>query len=315
VSADPQTPAPRAAEWVRHRERGSLFLLRIMVALSLRMGRHLSRVILYGIAVYFFLFAPSARRQSRRYLRLALGREPKPIDGFRQVLSFATTIHDRVYLINEQYDMFNITSEGEHDMLARSNGRGSLLLGAHIGSFEVIHSLSRQHSGLRVAMAMYEENARKIGGILAAINPRLEPDIISLGQIDAMLKVAERLEHGGYVGVLGDRTLGNEPVQAVTVLGQRAYLPLGPMRAAAILRCPVFFIAGLYRGKNNYHVVFEPVADFSATTVGSRSMAVRAAIERYAAVIDQHCRADPYNWFNFFDFWHQPEGAATHDVA
>jgi predicted LPLAT superfamily acyltransferase len=308
MNVDSGAPPNRAAEWVRHRERGSLFLLKIMVFLSLRLGRRLSRVILYGIAVYFFLFAPSARRQSRRYLRLALGREPKPIDGFRQVLSFATTIHDRVYLINEQYDMFNITSEGETDMLARAKGHGSLLLGAHLGSFEVIHSLSRQHAGLHVAMAMYEENARKIGGILAAINPRAVADIVSLGRIDAMLNVAERLENGGYVGVLGDRTLGNEPVQAVTVLGERAYLPLGPMRAAAILRCPVFFIAGLYRGKNNYHVVFEPVADFSMTTVGSRSMAVRAAIDRYAAVLDHYCRTDPYNWFNFFDFWHEPEG-------
>lgn len=315
MNADSGAPPNRAAEWVRHRERGSLFLLRIMVFLSLRLGRRLSRVILYGIAVYFFLFAPSARRQSRRYLRLALGREPRPIDGFRQVLSFATTIHDRVYLLNEQYDMFNITSEGETAMLARAKGHGSLLLGAHIGSFEVIHSLSRQHAGLHVAMAMYEENARKIGGILAAINPRAVADIVSLGQIDAMLKVADRLESGGYVGVLGDRTLGNEPVQAVTVLGERAYLPLGPMRAAAILRCPVFFIAGLYRGKNNYHVVFEPVADFSMTSVGSRSMAVRAAIDRYAAVLDHYCRTDPYNWFNFFDFWHEPEGASTHDIA
>jgi predicted LPLAT superfamily acyltransferase len=300
--------AARDAEWVRHRERGSLLLLRIMVFLSLRVGRRLSRVILYGIAVYFFLFAPSARRHSRRYLRLALGREPQPRDGFRQVLSFATTIHDRVYLINEQYGMFNITSEGEQAMLAQANGRGSLLLGAHMGSFEVIHSLSRQHAGLRVAMAMYEENARKIGGSMAAINPNVVPDIVSLGQIDAMLNIAERLEKGGYVGVLGDRTLGNEPVQAVTVLGQRAYLPVGPMRAAAILRCPVFFIAGLYRGKNNYHVVFEPVADFSVITVGSRNLAVRAAIDRYAAVLDHYCRSDPYNWFNFFDFWRQPEG-------
>jgi predicted LPLAT superfamily acyltransferase len=315
MNVDSGAPPNRAAEWVRHRERGSLFLLKIMVFLSLRLGRRLSRVILYGIAVYFFLFAPSARRQSRRYLRLALGREPKPIDGFRQVLSFATTIHDRVYLINEQYDMFNITSEGETDMLARAKGHGSLLLGAHIGSFEVIHSLSRQHAGLHVAMAMYEENARKIGGILAAINPRAVADIVSLGQIDAMLNVADRLENGGYVGVLGDRTLGNEAVQAVTVLGERAYLPLGPMRAAAILRCPVFFIAGLYRGKNNYHVVFEPIADFSMTTVGSRSMAVRAAIDRYAAVLDHYCRTDPYNWFNFFDFWHEPQGTSTHDVA
>jgi predicted LPLAT superfamily acyltransferase len=293
----------KAAEWIRHRERGSIVMLKIMVFLSLRLGRHLSRSVLYGIAAYFFLFGPSARRYSLQYLRLALRREPRAADRFRQILSFATTIHDRVYLINGQYQKFNISSEGEAAMLAQCGGRGALLLGAHMGSFEVMHALSRRHAGLHVAMAMYEDNARKIGGILAAINPSVEPDIVALGHIDAMLNIAERLEQGAFVGVLGDRTLGEEPAQEVTLLGERAYLPTGPMRAAAILRCPVFFMAGLYRGANNYHVVFERVADFSVTSVGSRNLAVRAAIERYAAVLDQYCRNDPYNWFNFFDFW------------
>jgi predicted LPLAT superfamily acyltransferase len=187
---------------------------------------------------------------------------------------------------------------------------GCLLLGAHMGSFEVMHSLGRRRRGLEVAMAMYEENARKINAILATINPHLKSDIVSLGRIDAMLNVAERLDRGAFVGVLGDRTLGGEPVQAVTLLGERAYLPTGPMRAAAILRCPVFFMAGLYRGKNNYHVVFEPVADFSSTPAGVRNVAVHSAIERYAAVLDQYCRSDPYNWFNFYDFWCVPGGAS-----
>src|SRR6202795_2013764 len=101
------------ADWIRHRERGSIALLRLMAFVSLRMGRTLSRIPLYGIAIYFFLFAPSARRHSRRYLRLALGRAPRARDRFRKILSFATTIHDRVYLINEQFELFNITIEGE----------------------------------------------------------------------------------------------------------------------------------------------------------------------------------------------------------
>jgi predicted LPLAT superfamily acyltransferase len=62
-------------------------------------------------------------------------------------------------------------------------------------------------------------------------------------------------------------------------------------------------MAGLYRGANNYHVVFERVADFSSISAGSREFAVRSAIERYAAVLDRYCRSDPYNWFNFYDFW------------
>src|SRR5450631_8724 len=292
------------AEWIRHRERGSLALLRIMAFVSLRLGRTLSRIPLYWIAVYFFLFAPRARRHSRRFLRLALGRNPTARDRFRQILSFATTIHDRVYLINEQFEIFNITIDGEDVVREQSEGgRGALLMGAHMGSFEVIHSLCRRRRGLEVAMAMYEENARKINATLAALNPHLVSDIVSLGRIDAMLHIAERLDRGAFVGVLGDRTLGNEPVHPVNLLGERAYLPTGPMRAAAILRCPVFFMAGLYRGENKYHVVFERIADFSATPAGARDAAVRAAVERYAAVLDQYCRSDPYNWFNFFDFW------------
>ena len=298
------------ADWIRHRERGSMALLRFMAFVSLNFGRTLSRIPLYGIAVYFFLFAPSARRHSRRYLRLALGRRPRARDRFLQILSFATTIHDRVYLINEQFDQFNITLEGEALMLAQlESGRGAILLGAHMGSFEVIHSLGRRRRGLDVAMAMYEENARKINTTLAAINPHLVPNIIPLGRIDAMLNIADRLERGAFVGVLGDRTLGREPAQAVTLLGEKAYLPTGPLRAAAILRCPVFFMAGLYCGKNNYHVVFERIADFSTTSPAGRDAAVRSAIERYAAALDRRCRSDPYNWFNFYDFWQLPQGS------
>jgi predicted LPLAT superfamily acyltransferase len=302
--ASPALSVERKAAWVEHRERGSPFLLRVMRFLSLRFGRRASRTVLYGIALYFFLFAPSARRASNAYLRLALGRAPTSRDRFLQILSFATTIHDRVYLINGQFEQFNISIEGEEMMLKHLGDRGAMLLGAHMGSFEVMHCVGRIHGDLRIAMAMYEDNARKISSILAAINPNMEPDIVSLGRVGSMLDIAERLDQGAFVGVLGDRTLGAETVQTVTLLGERANLPQGPMRAAAILRCPVYFMAGLYRGGNHYHLVFEKVADFSGLGAGERSTAVCAAIDRYAALLDKYCRSDPYNWFNFFDFWH-----------
>lgn len=271
----------------------------------------MSRAALYGIAAYYFLFAPAARRESRRYLRRALGRNPGVRDGFRHLMYFATAIHDRVYLINGQYDSFRITIEGESLVRERlTSGQGAFLMGAHMGSFEVIGSVGRRQPRLQISMAMYEDNARKINAILGAIDPAARPDIISLGRIDAMLRIAERLDRGAFVGVLADRTLGDEAVHAVTILGERAHLPLGPMRAAAILRRPVIFMAGLYRGANHYHVVFEPVADFSAVAPKARDAAVRDAVERYAALLDHHCRSDPYNWFNFFDFWRAPPGTA-----
>ena len=169
------TQARRPSPWVAHRERGSWLLLRAMAFVSVHCGRTLSRSIVYAIALYFFLFGPTARRSARRYLRLALGREPKATDRFRLILSFATTIHDRVYLIGNRFDLFNISVDGEELLSPYAHGgSGVLLLGAHLGSFEVIHSMARRH-GFKVAMAMYEENARKISTILAAINPKPKP--------------------------------------------------------------------------------------------------------------------------------------------
>src|SRR2546422_7288942 len=63
-------------------------------------------------------------------------------------------------------------------------------------------------------------------------------------------------------------------------------------------------MTGLYRGGNRYHVVFRQIADFSQPAPGGREAAVRAAVVRYVAVLEEYCRSDPYNWFNFYDFWH-----------
>ena len=302
--------APEPAAWRAHAERGSPGLLRLMTCLSLRLGRNLSRVPLYAITTYFFLFAPRARRHTLQYLRRALGREPHALDRFRLLLYFATVIHDRLFLVNGRYGAFDISVEGEELMRSRQDsGGGAFLLGAHFGSFEVMRSFGQRQASMRIAMAMYEENARKINSILRAIDPAVSPDIIALGRVEAMLKIAERLDQGGYVGMLGDRTLGDEPAQRVMLLGRPAYLPIGPLRAAAILRRPVIFMVGIYRGANRYHVVFAPLADFTATPATERDAAVHAAVERYAALLERYCISDPYNWFNFFDIWRTPPDA------
>jgi predicted LPLAT superfamily acyltransferase len=305
MKADEVTGArAEPAEWVAHRERGSMTMLRIMTFLSLRLGRSGGRCLLVLIALYFFLFAPTARRHARAYLRCALGREPTAVDRFWHVWTFAATILDRVYLLNNRFDLFQITVGSEEVVReAMRAGQGAFLMGSHVGSFEIIRSVGRRQSGLHVAMAMYEENARKVNAMLASINPAAKPDVIGLGHIDAMLKVREYLDRGSFVGVLGDRTLGNEPYQLVNFLGHPARFPVGAMRAAALLRRQVIFMIGLYRGGNRYHVAFDTLADFSATEPKQRDEAVRSAIERYAALLEQYCRSDPFNWFNFFDFW------------
>ncbi len=292
------------AEWAKSPERGSIILLKMMTFVSLRLGRRVGRFILFFIALYFFLFAPTARRYSLEYLARVLGRRPTARDRFRQVFNFASVILDRLYLVNERFDLFDVTIDGEDRVRERlDRGGGAFLMGAHFGSFEVTSAVGRRQPGLRVAMAMYEQNARKVSAMFNALNPANKSEVIALGQIEAMLLVRERLDDGVFVGILGDRSFGGEPGLPVEFLGRPALFPLGPMRAAAVLRRPVYFILGIYKGGNRYHAVFEKLVDFSELRPGEREVAVEAAIRKYVGMLEGYCRAEPHNWFNFFDFW------------
>ena len=305
-------PAPSAGDdWRRQPERGSLFWLRAMTRISLRLGRAPSRVILFGLAAYFVVFAPAARRHSRHYLQRALKLRSLADVGwkslYRHFLSFASVIHDRIYLLNGRFELFDIRVHNQHLMDAVvAERRGVFLIGAHLGSFEVLRAIGCRQSGLRVAMAMYAENARKVNAALSAINPDAQPDIIALGHIDSMIQVHDLLTGGAIVGMLGDRSLGNHDTRQIDFLGDPAALPLGPFRMAAIMKRPVLFMTGLYRGGNHYDIHFETLADFSAEAPRGRALAVQAAMTRYAALLEQYCYQAPYNWFNFFDFWQPP---------
>jgi predicted LPLAT superfamily acyltransferase len=298
----------RRAEWALRPERSNMGMLRAMTWISLRLGRRAARVVLAGASLYFLVAAPAARRASRAYLSRALGRPPRLAELFRHFHSFASCTHDRVYLLNDRFDLFHIQVHGAaafEEVLA--SGRGAFLIGAHMGSFEVVRAVGRQRPGLRVAMVMYEQNARKINAALAAINPVAVQDIIPLGRLDSMLQVRTRLDEGVALGMLGDRTLADDVTLPVPFLGSTAAFPVGPMRLAAMLRRPVLFMTGLYLGGNRYAVHFEPLADFTAIEPGQRDAAISRAVFAYAANLERYCRAEPFNWLNFFDFW-RPTG-------
>ena len=299
---------PLESEWSRRQERGSITLLRVMTWISLALGRPVGRVVLRGIAAYFMLFAPAARHASRAYMGRALGRDANWIDGYRHVFTFASTIHDRIYLLNGRFDLFDIRLHGEAQLeAAMARGRGAILLGAHLGSFEVVRALGRRHPDMEVAITMYEENAHKLNDVLQSINPAMRQDVIALGRFDTMLRVRDYLDRGYMIGMLADRTLSQratDPVQQCDFLGAPTGFPTGPLRMAAMLRRPVFFITGLYRGGNRYDVHFVPLADFSQTARGQREAAVQSALDGYVRLLEKFSRKAPYNWFNFYDFWH-----------
>lgn len=295
-------PSTRSAEWTRRPERGSLALVRLMAWLSLRLGRAVTRILLRIVVAYFLASGGTARRASREFLRRVHGHKPTFGEQYALLFCFASTVHDRVYFLKRRFDLFEIEVEGAEVF----DDEGAVVMGAHLGSFEALRACGRHLGHRRVVMAMYEDNARRLNGVFAAIDPSATQDVVALGRAESMLKLAEQLDQGALVGVLADRTLGSEPAIHVNFFGASAAFPTGPMRMAAALRRRVIFMVGLYRGRNAYEIHFEPLADFTDVEANSRverDRRVEEAVMRYATRLEQYASEAPSNWFNFHEFW------------
>jgi predicted LPLAT superfamily acyltransferase len=294
-------------EWLAQPERSNPAAMRLMVWLALRLGRGVTRLLLYPLSLYFLAFSTRARRASGGYLARVLGRAPGFAGRLRHYHSFAAIVLDRVYLLKGRENDFDLRVHGMEAVTPLiAAGRGGFMLGAHLGSFEAVRARSRFHPGLRVRMLMYEENARQTNAVLNAINPQFAAEIIALGRPDSMLRLQASLECGEFVGMLGDRTLGDDSVKRCPFLGEPAAFGEGPFRIAAMLGRPLVLMLGLYRGGRRYDLHFELLADFSSLareSRESRQAAIDEALRRYVARLEHYCREAPYNWFNFYDFW------------
>jgi len=295
---------PPRPEWVARPERSNTLALRSIVWVALTLGRPTARLLLYPICLYFLIFSSASFVASTKYLRKVLAREPGLADAFRHCHAFAATLLDRVFLFNDQYAQFDVHVHNEDilaDMTAR--GEGCVLLGAHLGNFEIIRALGRYNSGARINLVMYEENARKFNSVLHTINPDLSLQVILLGKVDSMLKVETALNRGEIVGMLGDRTFRGEGTVARQFLGAQARFPSGPFRLAALLKRPMVLMFGLYRGDNRYDIYFERLVDAWQAPRVARDLLLEQAMQRYVERLEHYCRDAPYNWYNFYDFW------------
>jgi predicted LPLAT superfamily acyltransferase len=108
---------------------------------------------------------------------------------------------------------------------------------------------------------------------------------------------------GELVGILGDRVAENDKMTHCQFLGHEATFPSGPVLLASVLKVPVVLFFGLYLGNNRYALHFELFAEEIDIRREHRDADVRLWTQRYADRLEYYARLEPYNWFNFYDFW------------
>jgi predicted LPLAT superfamily acyltransferase len=289
------------SSWKAKSERGSTGALLLIAWLARAAGRVVCRALLVPITFYFLVTDGIARRASREFLSLAYGRRARWIDVFSHLYSFASTLLDRVWMASGEFERFDVTLEGDPLFdKALEAGKGCVLLGSHLGSFDLMSLKNKVFRNRPITLLMHVDERARVRRIAGIDDSKLS--IIPLGRFDTYLRAYAVLERGGIVAVLADRVEGGASLRS-TFFGRPASFPIGPHALAARAGAPVLMGFGLYEGGARYRVEF---VDFGPPAPpGSRGAALQPAIDRYASTLEQYARRYPKNWFNFFPYWEQ----------
>jgi predicted LPLAT superfamily acyltransferase len=181
---------------------------------------------------------------------------------------------------------------------ALAAGRGCLLLGSHLGSFDLLMLAQRAMDGRPVSFMMRVDPRARVRQITGIDDRKL--NLIPTGRPDSFLRAHEALTNGGMVAVLADR-VGNSARLPVNFLDRPTAMPIAPHVLAARSGSPALMCFGLYEGDNRYRIEF---VEFGPTaSPASRGPALQPFVDRYAAVLETYARRYPLNWFNFYPFW------------
>ena len=276
------------------------------------------RLLLAPISIYYCLFAASARRASRDYLArmaAAQGRhEPiRILDTYRHFYNFSEVILDRLSLWFGSIDEFKVEIYGREHMKALVESKsGALLVGAHIGSFDVLRVVARE-ANIPVNVVMHSANAERINDAFEALDPELNVRVIDFDPSSAMagFEIRNCVERGEFVAILGDRVRpgGKSRVAYANFLGKRAAFPQGPLLLPQVIRIPAILTIAIRTGPRAYDVYLEPLADGHPVPVGRREEIIQERVEHFAARLEHYCKKAPLQWFNFYDFWAEVENA------
>ncbi|MBS0447465.1 MAG: lipid A biosynthesis acyltransferase [Proteobacteria bacterium] len=285
--------------WKVKAERGSAWLIRLIAWLARTVGRPVCRALLYPIVLYFVLTDGVARRASREFLGRAFGRRARWLDVYAHIHWFAATLLDRVYMASGEFDRFDVSVEGDALVAeALQAGKGCVLLGSHLGSFDLMLLANRALGNRPVTVLMHFDPRARLRRIAGIDDSMVR--IVQLGRPDSFMRAYEVLEQGGIVAVLADRTDGAAHLQS-DFFGRPAAFPIGPHVLAARTGASVLMCFGLYEGGAKYRIEF--IRFGSAAPRGSRGAALQPVVDRYASLLQQYAARHPRNWFNFYPYW------------
>jgi predicted LPLAT superfamily acyltransferase len=311
-------PIDAPNHWASVAERGAYWGLTILALFYRVVGRYGCMVAVLPIALYFNLTNPEQRRASREFLRRAyrakgIDYNPGWLATFKHSFGFARKMVDTFAAWLGGIDPTTIVAADKRapDSVAES-GQGVLLVVSHFGNIEISRALLDDAQRARIKILVHTVHAENFARILRQFRPAAMANTIEVTEMNpgTMFVLKEAIERGDWVAIAGDRTpvRGDERISIAPFLGHDAPFPQGPYVLAHLLECPVYLMFCI-RQDGVYRLYFEMFAERIKLPRRDKQAAIGDWAARYAKRLESFCLIDPFQWYNFYDFWQTPHSA------
>lgn len=278
---------------------------RIFNVIISRFGLNPAYFVLFFAATQYTLLDKKSRKVIKEF-RSRLGLKTTILDYYRHFYSFGISLIDRyAYLLSEK-SLFSYTFLRE-DVIAEyvSRGKGVILLGAHMGNWEVAGNLLKERLNVRVNLLMYDIESEETKKTFSrALNNRDVNIInITLDSPDSMIEIVNALRRGEIICMHGDRIMGNQRGRRIEFLGREALFPSGPFDIAAVTGAALIPFYALKTSWKHYTFrAFDPVV-IRYSDREERQKLISAAMDAYVKTLESVAKEFPCQWYNFYDFW------------
>ncbi len=276
------------------------------------LGLRLTYALAVPPAIYFSFASPDVAATMDFHRRM-FGPQPwwkRRWLVFKHFFSFGRALIDRSAITAGETKYFSFTFDGEeHVRAALKEGKGVLLLAAHLGNWEAAGQMIGR-LGVPVNITGFDKESPAVRALLNS-SPEQKFKLIPLtGQPTDAIELVAALRRGEIVAMLGDRLYGG-PSARVPFLGGHASFPVGPYVMAASAGAPLIQVFSLREPRGHYHFFGFPALPPVRPPRHERDAHLRECATQFADRLGTLVQRDPLQWYNFFPFWDEPATPAA----
>ncbi len=294
------------------KSKGGIFGYRFFVMLIKHASLKFTYAFIRIVSFHYLLFARKAPMifYFRKVHGYGVRKTVKSI--FQNYCLLGEVLVDKVAILSGVKTDYTFFFEGEKHLHSMSEmNRGGVLIGAHMGNWEVAGQLLERIE-TRVNIVMLDAERERIKRLLDAVLVNKRFHVIAQKEdYSHLYKIDEAFRRKEFVVIHGDRYQEGANTVTTSFMGRPAKFPTGPLYLASKHKVPVSFVYTVKESAMHYHFYATPPRIFPyPSRIRTRKEDLRKMVGSYVNSLEEVVRKYPLQWFNYYHFWEEENKSA-----